>query len=98
MPSAPDNPGHEYDDAICWSCAEPLRPRGDFTLDGENFQVCAECWEKLSVAERLALAWLYRSRKQGGSGIADCVDAFRRLIEESQDGPSRWGRFMGRDE
>ena len=62
---------------ICWSCTEPLDElRWDYTLDGVHVQVCENCWEQLSVYERLLLQLLARPRKFGGLDLGEALEAF----------------------
>lgn len=65
------------DDPIneCWSCRTLFADDEGFPLTEDGEPVCCrECWEKMSVFERLTLCYYVRPAKQGGAGL---VDLFR---------------------
>lgn len=63
----PDDPINQ-----CWSCGELFHDGDGMSLHGTGEEVCCrECWEKIPVDRRLLLAFVFRSRDHGGSGVSD---------------------------
>lgn len=71
MPANTPDPRYYW----CWACLEPLEElHRDYSLDGTHLAVCENCWESMTVADRLFLQLLARPRKFGGLGLVEAID------------------------
>jgi hypothetical protein len=85
----------------CWGCAACIRsPAEGVSVTGNSeLQVCARCWEQLTVAQRVALNFLCRPTLCGGAGIVDAsvslVELLRALTQLTQSWRNRPGDDFG---
>lgn len=79
----------------CWSCQNEIgNPETDISLTGLTqdaagnpmieYHVCQGCWCSMSPFQHVLLAWLFKTKIQGGSGIAETAAAVLAIIEQTQ--------------
>lgn len=82
-----NHPNRDLDnlDQICWSCRTSIDQATGISLnrcDGNgSLHVCAECWEEIPITDRIKLQWLFRSKDEEGSGLADAILDFRKISQ-----------------
>ena len=68
---------HPASDGIerCWSCGQEFDEGLGVSIDdSETEQICAACWERVAVKDRLWLALAFRRLDAGGLGLIDVLE------------------------
>lgn len=76
----------------CWGCSGQMRsPAEGVSLNGSSeLHVCVQCYESLTVEERIRLNFLMRPTLAGGVGVVEVSDAIQDLLRAFTETLRRW--------